>query len=70
LNDTSWPSAAQLGLDQSQHEAISNALTKELSIIQGPPGTGKTHVGCIIAKLLLVNKKYETLEEQQRHFFR
>ena len=59
LNDKEWPNANQLHLDHSQHEAVMNALAQELSIIQGPPGTGKTHVGCIIVKLLLANKKYE-----------
>ena len=41
----SWPSAAQLELDNSQLEAVKMALTKEFAVIQGPPGTGKTYIG-------------------------
>ena len=40
-----WPSKEQLGLDQSQYEALQTALTKEVAVIQGPPGTGKTFLG-------------------------
>ena len=36
-----WPSAALVGLDRSQYEALQLALTHELVVIQGPPGTGK-----------------------------
>ncbi|XP_062590993.1 NFX1-type zinc finger-containing protein 1-like [Saccostrea cucullata] len=51
-----WPSAEKLHLDDSQIQALKCALTREFVIIQGPPGTGKTHVGLIIAKVLLHNK--------------
>jgi superfamily II DNA or RNA helicase len=40
-----WPSNEHLGLDESQHEALKIALTKEVAVIQGPPGTGKTFIG-------------------------
>ncbi|XP_053354042.1 NFX1-type zinc finger-containing protein 1 [Clarias gariepinus] len=56
LNDTAWPTEEQVGLDESQLQALKLALTKELAIIQGPPGTGKTHVGLKIAKALLKNR--------------
>lgn len=41
LNPAAWPTVEQLGLDDSQLEALKLALTKELAIIQGPPGTGR-----------------------------
>jgi MoxR-like ATPase len=40
-----WPSKEQLGLDESQYEALKIALTREVAVIQGPPGTGKTFLG-------------------------
>ncbi|KAF4079021.1 hypothetical protein AMELA_G00188300 [Ameiurus melas] len=55
LTPTAWPNEEQLGLDDSQLQALKLALTKELAIIQGPPGTGKTYVGLKIAKALLNN---------------
>ncbi|KAK3574831.1 hypothetical protein QTP86_018421, partial [Hemibagrus guttatus] len=55
LNPTAWPTEEQMGLDDSQLNALKLALTKELAIIQGPPGTGKTYVGLKIAKALLKN---------------
>ena len=57
-DSSSWPSAAELGLNESQLEAMQHALTSELAIIQGPPGTGKTYVGLKIVKALLANKSY------------
>ncbi|CAN0280422.1 unnamed protein product [Lampetra fluviatilis] len=51
-----WPTKEEMGLDESQMEALVVAVTQELSIIQGPPGTGKTYVGLKIAELLLNNK--------------
>ncbi|NXG51676.1 ZNFX1 protein, partial [Psilopogon haemacephalus] len=56
LNPSQWPSMETLGLDESQFQALSLALTKELAIIQGPPGTGKTYVGLKIVQALLTNK--------------
>ncbi|NXU55026.1 ZNFX1 protein, partial [Turnix velox] len=55
LDPTQWPSMEALRLDESQMQALSLALTKELAIIQGPPGTGKTYVGLKIVQVLLTN---------------
>ena len=51
-----WPSAEELGLDDSQYAALRLALTSEVALIQGPPGTGKTTLGIRIAELLLENE--------------
>ncbi|KAM6248804.1 NFX1-type zinc finger-containing protein 1 isoform 1-T1 [Porphyrio hochstetteri] len=56
LDPRQWPSMEALRLDESQMQALTLALTKELAIIQGPPGTGKTYVGLKIVKALLSNK--------------
>ncbi|XP_067035451.1 NFX1-type zinc finger-containing protein 1-like isoform X3 [Acropora muricata] len=56
LDFASWPSARNLGLDNSQFKALQLALTNEFAVIQGPPGTGKTYIGLMIAKILLHNK--------------
>ncbi|XP_015772028.1 PREDICTED: NFX1-type zinc finger-containing protein 1-like isoform X6 [Acropora digitifera] len=56
LDLASWPSARNLGLDNSQFKALQLALTNEFAVIQGPPGTGKTYIGLKIAKILLHNK--------------
>ncbi|NXF36396.1 ZNFX1 protein, partial [Nyctibius bracteatus] len=56
LDPKQWPSMETLRLDESQMQALSVALTKELAIIQGPPGTGKTYVGLKIVQSLLTNK--------------
>ena len=45
LDSASWPSARNLGLDNSQFKALQLALTNEFAVIQGPPGTGKTYIG-------------------------
>lgn len=45
------------GCNESQYDAVKNALENRLSIVQGPPGTGKTQtILNIIANLLLYNK--------------
>lgn len=45
------------GVNPSQREAVTNALTSKISIIQGPPGTGKTQtILNIIANLVCQNK--------------
>lgn len=44
LDPKQWPSMEALRLDESQMQALSLALTKELAIIQGPPGTGEKHL--------------------------
>ena len=50
-----WPSADDIGLDNSQYKALQTALTQEFALIQGPPGTGKTFIGLKIAEVLLNN---------------
>ncbi|KAJ4449057.1 hypothetical protein ANN_00452 [Periplaneta americana] len=57
LSLDSWPSAEQLGLDDSQYRAFRFALTREFVVIQGPPGTGKTFLGLKVAGVLLENQK-------------
>ena len=52
LEVNSWPNKEQLGLDESQYEALKIALTKEVAVIQGPPGTGKTFLGLKVRKPL------------------
>ncbi|XP_077982503.1 NFX1-type zinc finger-containing protein 1-like [Glandiceps talaboti] len=54
----SWPTADDLGLDDSQVNALKTALTKEFAIIQGPPGTGKTYLGLKIVQMLLCNHRF------------
>ena len=45
------------GCNESQYNAVRDALENRLSVIQGPPGTGKTQtILNIIANLLLYNK--------------
>ncbi|KAH3710993.1 hypothetical protein DPMN_070492 [Dreissena polymorpha] len=58
LNTHRWPKACELGLDNSQYNALQTAITKEFSIIQGPPETGKTFVGLKITELLLKNSEF------------
>ena len=42
-------------LDNSQLNAIHRCLKYKIGLIQGPPGTGKTHVGTILADIILQN---------------
>ena len=42
-------------LDISQLNAIHKCLHYKIALIQGPPGTGKTHVGTILANIILQN---------------
>ncbi|XP_041377293.1 NFX1-type zinc finger-containing protein 1-like [Gigantopelta aegis] len=51
-----WPMSDELGLDESQYEALQMALTKDVALIQGPPGTGKTFMGIRLAEFLLSNR--------------
>ena len=44
-------------VDDSQLDAINKCLLYKIALIQGPPGTGKTHVGTILANILLQNLK-------------
>ncbi|KAG8900113.1 hypothetical protein FRC01_010264, partial [Tulasnella sp. 417] len=43
-------------LDDTQAEAMVDALTSEVSLIQGPPGTGKSFTGIEILRVLIANK--------------
>ena len=58
LDDSKWPHKDLMTLDDSQLDAIKNALTREVALIQGPPGTGKTYVALKITELLLLNRKF------------
>lgn len=45
------------GCNESQYQAVRNALNSQISVIEGPPGTGKTQtILNIIANILLQNK--------------
>lgn len=50
-----WPTAAELGYNDSQLAAIRHALTHRVAMVQGPPGTGKSFVGRELVSLLLHN---------------
>lgn len=48
------------GCNNSQYQAVKNAMENELSVIQGPPGTGKTQtILNIIANILLQGKSVQ-----------
>ncbi|XP_017480047.1 PREDICTED: NFX1-type zinc finger-containing protein 1-like isoform X1 [Rhagoletis zephyria] len=53
-----WPTANEMGLDESQFRAFRCALTQDFAVIQGPPGTGKTFIALEIVRTLLTNKAY------------
>ncbi|XP_072949023.1 NFX1-type zinc finger-containing protein 1-like [Epargyreus clarus] len=55
LNESTWPTSDEMGLNESQYEAYRLALTHEFAVIQGPPGTGKTFLGVKVAKTLIKN---------------
>ncbi|XP_049872952.1 NFX1-type zinc finger-containing protein 1-like [Pectinophora gossypiella] len=59
LTREEWPDTTTFGLDNSQMDAFSFALTREFAVIQGPPGTGKTFIGVKIASTLLKNLSLE-----------
>ncbi|KJK74781.1 hypothetical protein H634G_09825 [Metarhizium anisopliae BRIP 53293] len=44
-------------LDKSQHDAFTEATTREVSIIQGPPGTGKTFTSNVILQSLVETQR-------------
>merc|ERR1712207_37664 len=48
-------------LSDAQRDAITNALSKRLTIVQGPPGTGKTHTSVRILTMWAKNMKYTPL---------
>ena len=45
------------GCNESQFNAVSNALSGKLSVIKGPPGTGKTQTILNIIANMLINEK-------------
>ena len=50
------------GCNESQFEAVNNALKSRLSVIEGPPGTGKTQtILNIIANLVIDNRKVQVV---------
>ena len=54
---TPGPLIFPFGCNQSQFQAVKNAMENQISVIQGPPGTGKTQtILNIIANLLIKNK--------------
>ena len=45
------------GINQSQYQAVKNAMENQISVIEGPPGTGKTQtILNIIANILMQGK--------------
>ncbi|KAM3965335.1 NFX1-type zinc finger-containing protein 1-like [Aphomia sociella] len=61
LQKETWPNKDELGLNNSQYEALHLALTNEIAVIQGPPGTGKTYLGVKIAETFLQNLRSKIL---------
>ena len=58
------------GCNESQYNAVRNALENRLSVIQGPPGTGKTQtILNIIANLLLYGKNCLISTSLDYHLF-
>lgn len=56
------PPIFPFGCNASQHKAVVNALTNQMSVIEGPPGTGKTQtILNIIANLLLQGKTVQVV---------
>ena len=53
--EAKYPTEFRNLLDDSQLNAIHKCLLYKIALIQGPPGTGKTHVGTILANLILQN---------------
>eukprot|EP00798_Chlamydomonas_sp_ICE-L_P024108 gene24108-9683_t len=49
------------GLNPTQKEALVLAMTKRVALIQGPPGTGKTHVGSILADVIMKHSEKKIL---------
>ena len=71
LDTTQWPIedfAPQLALlNQSQRQAVEHALAHNVALIQGPPGTGKTHVGTLLARILLQRSERLLIVCQTNH---
>lgn len=45
------------GINQSQYQAVKNAMENQISVIEGPPGTGKTQTILNIIANLIYNDK-------------
>lgn len=45
--------AKRLKLDNSQRDAVLQALSRPLGLVQGPPGTGKSFCGALLAKAIV-----------------
>ncbi|RPA81978.1 hypothetical protein BJ508DRAFT_414451 [Ascobolus immersus RN42] len=52
-----WPETVGSEMDESQKEALSRILTKQVAIVQGPPGTGKTFTSVKALRAILSNMK-------------
>jgi hypothetical protein len=48
-------------LNDSQANALRNALTSKVSLIQGPPGTGKSFIGALVAQMIRENTEESIL---------
>uniref|UniRef100_A0AC34F2L1 NF-X1-type domain-containing protein n=1 Tax=Panagrolaimus sp. ES5 TaxID=591445 RepID=A0AC34F2L1_9BILA len=60
-SDLSKLNCELFGMNESQFEAFKHALTSDLAVIQGPPGTGKSYIGSEIAKVLLNENNWKTI---------
>lgn len=56
------PPIFPFGCNESQFQAVTNALSNQISVIEGPPGTGKTQtILNIIANLILYGKSVQVV---------
>lgn len=56
------PPIFPFGCNESQFQAVTNALSNRISVIEGPPGTGKTQtILNIIANLILYGKSVQVV---------
>ena len=65
MDQSQWPSSAELHLNAKQYQALVLALTKKVALIQGPPGT----FSFVFAPLLCIHDSFETVKFIQRPFF-
>ncbi|RKF60267.1 Helicase required for RNAi-mediated heterochromatin assembly 1 [Erysiphe neolycopersici] len=50
-----FPFKLDIGMDESQMQALQAMITRKVAIVQGPPGTGKTHVSVSALGLMISN---------------
>ncbi|POS84017.1 hypothetical protein EPUL_003631 [Erysiphe pulchra] len=50
-----FPFKLEIGMDESQMQALHATITRSVAIVQGPPGTGKTHVSVSALGLMISN---------------